>query len=93
MPTCKKTGCQGRKQLIQDTKDKIACGSNRVKKRTRTVKKKEAVTLSSKLKGTFVEYETYKKDRDQGSVFIKAKIWHMTPDSDCDWVFSYVTLV
>ena len=47
---------------LEELVDKIKFGRSRVKKRDRVVEKSTSVNVKNRLKGTFVEYETYKKD-------------------------------
>lgn len=50
----------GRKLYVQELHDKVSTGSNRLKKRSKTIKKAEQTSVSSKVKGTFWELDAYK---------------------------------
>eukprot|EP00435_Cladocopium_sp_Y103_P014100 s2866_g3.t1 len=52
----------GRGSYLKDLQEKIDSGSSRLKKRNKTVKKVDTVTISNKLKGDFMELSEYKKD-------------------------------
>lgn len=52
----------GRDRYIEEVNERIMTGRQRVKKRTRSVVKTATLQVSNQLKGTFVEYEQYKKD-------------------------------
>lgn len=51
----------GRKAYISEIEEKINCGSTRLKRRNKTVRKTEEVALENKVKGTFWDLEEYKK--------------------------------
>ena len=52
-----------REVYIEELREKITTGRQRVKKRNRTIEKTTSLNISNKYKGTFISLEVYKKDR------------------------------
>ena len=60
-PSFKEEFDDAREKYIEDMRDKIRFGNNRIKKRARSVTKTEQVQCSNRMKGVMVVLENYRK--------------------------------
>lgn len=52
----------GRKTYCDEVREKIESGSNRLKKRSKAVKRKDSTQVKNSFKGQFMGLDDYKKD-------------------------------